>query len=167
MWLDWLVVCDCGFSLSVLWCPLSAPTILMGFLWPWTWGISSQSLALGSTKPQFLSMLWFMDLVPWVLILCIQNLPRLPYHDPYNETRLKIRWRGSGLHLIGLLSVFLCLSLFPLVTAIYSTRRMVRDHHYSIFSCCSFNQATFGARFATRVVLQCFLCLSQPVTDQL
>ena len=42
MWLDWLVVCDCGFSLSALWCPLSAPTILLGFLLPWTWGSSSQ-----------------------------------------------------------------------------------------------------------------------------
>ena len=24
VWSDWLVVCDCGFSLSALWCPLSA-----------------------------------------------------------------------------------------------------------------------------------------------
>ena len=41
MWSDWLVVCDCGFSLSALWCPLSAPIVLFGFLLPWTWGISS------------------------------------------------------------------------------------------------------------------------------
>ena len=41
MWSDWLVFCDCDFSLSALWCPLSAPTILLGFLLPWTWGISS------------------------------------------------------------------------------------------------------------------------------
>ena len=41
MWSDWLVVCDCGFSLSALWCPPSVPTILLGFLLPWTWGISS------------------------------------------------------------------------------------------------------------------------------
>ena len=38
---DWLVVCDCGFSLSALCCPLSVPTILLGFLLPCTWGISS------------------------------------------------------------------------------------------------------------------------------
>ena len=178
MWLG-LVFCDCGFSLSVsdalsqclpsnwvfcdLGCGISPHSHLS---WPWTWGISSRPLALGSTKPQFLSMLWFVDLVPWVLILCVQNLPRLPYHDPYNETRLKIRWRGSGLHLIGLPSGFLCLSLFPLVTAVYSTSRMVHGHHFSVFSC-SFNQATFGARFATRIILECFLCLSQPVTDHL
>ena len=37
MWSDWLVVCDCGFSLSALWCPLSVPTVLLGFLLPWTW----------------------------------------------------------------------------------------------------------------------------------
>ena len=38
---DWLVFCDFGFQ-SALWCPLSAPTVLLGFLWPCTWGISWQ-----------------------------------------------------------------------------------------------------------------------------
>ena len=41
--LDKVVVCMirlagflcCGFSVSALWCPLSAPTILLGFLLPW------------------------------------------------------------------------------------------------------------------------------------
>ena len=42
MWSDWLVFCDCGFCLSAPWCPLSVHTFLLGFLWPWTWGISSQ-----------------------------------------------------------------------------------------------------------------------------
>ena len=37
MWLDWLLLCDCGFSLPALWCPLPAPTVLLWFLWPWTW----------------------------------------------------------------------------------------------------------------------------------
>ena len=49
IWLDKVVVCvirlaSClwlCFSLSALWCPLSAPTILHGLLLPWTWGISS------------------------------------------------------------------------------------------------------------------------------
>ena len=41
MWPDWLVFCDYGFSLSALWCPLATPTILLGFLLPWTWGLSS------------------------------------------------------------------------------------------------------------------------------
>ena len=41
VWSDWLVVCDCSFSLSALWSPLSVPTILLGFLLPWTWGLSS------------------------------------------------------------------------------------------------------------------------------
>ena len=41
MWSDWLIFWDCGFSLSALWCPLSAPTVLLGFLLPWTWSISS------------------------------------------------------------------------------------------------------------------------------
>ena len=44
MWSDWLVFCDYGFSVSVLWCPLATPTVLPGLLLPWTWGISSQLL---------------------------------------------------------------------------------------------------------------------------
>ena len=40
MWSDWLVVCDCSFSLSALWSPLSVPTVLLGFLIPWTCGLS-------------------------------------------------------------------------------------------------------------------------------
>ena len=31
---DWLVFCDYGFSVSVLWCPLATPTVLLGFLLP-------------------------------------------------------------------------------------------------------------------------------------
>ena len=43
MWLDWLVFCEYGFSVSALWCPLATPTILLGFLLPWEWGISHSS----------------------------------------------------------------------------------------------------------------------------
>ena len=39
---DWLVFCDYGFSVSALWCPLTTPTVLLGFLLPWTWSSSSQ-----------------------------------------------------------------------------------------------------------------------------
>ena len=35
------VVCDCGFHPSALWRPLTVPTILLGFLLPWMWGVSS------------------------------------------------------------------------------------------------------------------------------
>ena len=42
VWLDWLVFCEYGFSVFVLWCPLATPTVLLGFLLPWTWGISSR-----------------------------------------------------------------------------------------------------------------------------
>ena len=47
MWLHWLVFSHCGFCLSALWCPLSVPTVLVQFLWPWMWGISSRPLASG------------------------------------------------------------------------------------------------------------------------
>ena len=42
LWLDCLLFCDCGFSLSALWCPLATPTVLLRFLLPWTRGISSR-----------------------------------------------------------------------------------------------------------------------------
>ena len=44
MWLDWLVFCKYGFSVSALWCPLPIPTVLLGFLLPWAWGIFSSWL---------------------------------------------------------------------------------------------------------------------------
>ena len=36
------VKCVYGFSVSALWCLLATPTILLGFLLPWAWGISSR-----------------------------------------------------------------------------------------------------------------------------
>ena len=42
------VFCDYGFSVSALWCPLATPTILLGFLLPWMWGISSVMTNLDS-----------------------------------------------------------------------------------------------------------------------
>ena len=44
VWLDWLVFCEYGFSVFALWYPLATPTILLGFLLPWAWGISSRLL---------------------------------------------------------------------------------------------------------------------------
>ena len=44
VWLDWLVFCEYGFSVFALWCPLATPIILLGFLLPWAWGISSRLL---------------------------------------------------------------------------------------------------------------------------
>ena len=41
LWSDWLVFCDCGFSVSALWCPLATPTVLLGFLSPRMWSIST------------------------------------------------------------------------------------------------------------------------------
>ena len=43
VWLDWLVFCEYGFSVSALWCPLATPTILLGFLLPWTCGYRKES----------------------------------------------------------------------------------------------------------------------------
>ena len=54
MWLDWLVFCDYGFSVSALWCPLATPTVLLGFLLPWTWGISSRLLQQSAAAAPYL-----------------------------------------------------------------------------------------------------------------
>ena len=54
VWSDWLVVCDCGFRLSALWCPLSALTVLLGFLLPWTWGPYSRLLQYSAATAPYL-----------------------------------------------------------------------------------------------------------------
>ena len=54
VWLDWLVFCEYGFSMSALWCPLATPTILLGFLLPWVWGISSRLLQQSAAPAQYL-----------------------------------------------------------------------------------------------------------------
>ena len=54
VWLDWLVFCDYGFSLSALWCPLATLTILLGFLLPWAWGISSRLLQQSAAAAPYL-----------------------------------------------------------------------------------------------------------------
>ena len=54
MWSYWLVVCDCGFRLSALWCPLSVPTVFLGFFLPWLWGISSWLLQQSAASAPYL-----------------------------------------------------------------------------------------------------------------
>ena len=54
VWLDWLVFCDYGFIVSALWCPLATPTALLGFLLPWTWGISSHLLQQSTAAAPYL-----------------------------------------------------------------------------------------------------------------
>ena len=46
--------CDCGFSVFVLWYPLATPTVLLGFLLPWTWGISSWLLQQSTAAAPYL-----------------------------------------------------------------------------------------------------------------
>ena len=54
VWLDWLVFFEYGFSVSALWCPLATPTILLGFLLPWTWVISSRLLQQSTAAAPYL-----------------------------------------------------------------------------------------------------------------
>ena len=53
MWLDWLVFCDYGLCA----CPLlllTTPTILVGIILPWTWGISSRLLQQSAATASYL-----------------------------------------------------------------------------------------------------------------
>ena len=54
VWLDWLVFCEYGFSVSALWCPLATPIILLGFLLPWAWGISARVLQQSAAAAPYL-----------------------------------------------------------------------------------------------------------------
>ena len=54
VWLDWLVFCEYDFSVFALWCPLATPTVLLGFLLPWAWGISSQLLQQSTAIASYL-----------------------------------------------------------------------------------------------------------------
>ena len=54
VWLDWLVFCEYGFSVSALWCPLAIPTLLLEFLLPWAWGISSWLLQQSAASVPYL-----------------------------------------------------------------------------------------------------------------
>ena len=54
MWLDWLVFCDYGFSVSDFWCPLATPTILLGCPLPWTWDVSSWLLQQSAATAPYL-----------------------------------------------------------------------------------------------------------------
>ena len=56
VWLDWLVFCEYGFSVSALWWPLATPTILLGFLLPWVWGISSRLLQQSTAAAPYLGL---------------------------------------------------------------------------------------------------------------
>ena len=59
LWSDWLVFCGYGFRVSALWCLLATPTILLGFLLPWTWGISSQLLQQSAVTAPYLGRGFF------------------------------------------------------------------------------------------------------------
>ena len=49
-----VILCDYGFSVPALWCPLATPTVLLGFLLPWTWGVSSGLLQQSAATAPYL-----------------------------------------------------------------------------------------------------------------
>ena len=99
VWLDWLVFCEYGFSVSALWCPLATPTISLGFLFPWVWGISSQLLQQSTATAPYLRRgvspyhrcswpsTWDSSSRP--SCACSANPPQvaLPGHQPWSRAR--------------------------------------------------------------------------------
>ena len=85
MWLDWLVFCDYGFSVSALWCPFATPTILLGFLLPFTWSISSRLLQQSAAAAPYLgqgvsphhhpSWPWTWSSSSWLSCTCAATTP--------------------------------------------------------------------------------------------
>ena len=66
VWLDWLVFCEYGFSVFALWCPLATPTVWLGFLLPWTWGISSRLLQQSAAAAPYLGWGGISSLPPFL-----------------------------------------------------------------------------------------------------
>ena len=99
VWLDWLVFCEYDFSVSALWCPLATPTILLGFLLPWAWGISSwllqQSTAIAPYLGRGVSLLTMpKPLTVWITINCGKFFKRWEYQTTWPvswETYMKVR----------------------------------------------------------------------------
>ena len=73
VWLDWLVFCEYGVSVSALWCPLATPTILLGFLLPWAWGISSWLLQQSTAAAPYLGR----GVSPYHCLNYLQTLPNI------------------------------------------------------------------------------------------
>jgi len=92
------------FSLSALWCPLTTPTILLGFLLPWTWGISSRllqqsaatapSLGQGVSSHSCPSWPWTWSSSFWPSH--IVNLPKKWCIYPINELRLTYHYHPKS-----------------------------------------------------------------------
>ena len=92
VWSDWPVVCDCGLSLSFLWCPLSAPIVLLGFLLPWRWDISSWLFQQTAATAPYLEC----GVAP-LSCSCTVQLPK-QRHDFANKCPYSQSYRFSSSH---------------------------------------------------------------------
>ena len=79
LWSDCLISCDYGFSVSAFWCPLATPTILLGFLLPRTWGISSLLLQQSAAAAPYLG--WGVRSHTCTPTVCVPN-PATGSHRP-------------------------------------------------------------------------------------
>ena len=101
----------CGFCLSGLWCPLSAPTIFLGFIWRWTWGISSWppllTLDIGiPSQPPLLTL----D-VGYLLSEAHSSSAMQPPHHIYS-IKEKIVWSSQLMQKIHLIILFMVVWMY-------------------------------------------------------
>ena len=80
VWLDWLVFCDYGFSVSAFWCFLATSTVLFGFLLPWTWVISSRLLQQSAAAAPYLGRGLSKNAISKMLSLNEENQFFVPIH---------------------------------------------------------------------------------------
>ena len=96
VWLDWLVFCDYGFSVSALWCPLARPTIWLGFLLPWTcspWGHKES----GMTEQLTVTLPWAWGISSWLLQQSTAAAPYLGQGvSPYRLRAWPSMWDSSS-----------------------------------------------------------------------
>ena len=96
MWLDWLVFCDYGLCVCPM-MPLTTPTILVGFLLPWTWGISSQLLQQSTAAAPYIgcrvsphshcSWPWTWGISSWLLLQCAAASPVPPFGEHFTHSQ--------------------------------------------------------------------------------
>ena len=87
------IFCEYGFSVSALWCPLATPTVLLGFLLPWMWGISSRLLQQSAAAAPYLGR-GVSPWTVWITINCGKFWKRWEYQTTWPafwETCMQVR----------------------------------------------------------------------------
>ena len=137
MWLDWLVFCDCGFSLSALWFPLLVPTVWLVFLLPWH-GLSLHGCS-SKVQPLLLASVGYLLWAAPALSshhLLLQH--RLPLQGPAAATPAL---HSYSLRLKHLISIIYSSSLQKISKDIVELNSTISQLDLIDYCCCSVAQS--------------------------